>query len=84
MAGRDPRGETRAAVRRMAFAALEGAAAGLALLLALVWIEVANLATLTRGSSSGEIGMAMLAAAFATTFGAVGLAIGAALEGRDR
>jgi hypothetical protein len=62
--------------------ALDGVAAGWAVLLGLVWTDVGRIGTLMDRSDTGELAMGVLALVFAVTFGPIGVAVGWAF--RDR
>lgn len=67
-----PRQQARFLVAR----ALDGVAAGWAVLLGLVWTDVGRIGTLMDRSDLGELAMAVLALVFAVTFGPIGVAVG--------
>ena len=60
----------------------DGIAVGWVLLLALLWSDLTGLGTLLRGSDAGALALAMLAFAFAVTFGSAAMGIAAHRLGR--
>ena len=81
---RDRDAEARRALRRFALWGAEGAAAGLALMLGLLWTGVGGVDALIDRAPSGWVALLMLAAAFGTTGGAIGVGVGAASMRVDR
>lgn len=53
--------------------ALHGVLAGWTALLAILWLDIGGFGTLVRGSEERELISVMLAGAFGTTFGLVGI-----------
>lgn len=62
----------------------DGIAVGWALLMVLLWSDLAGLGTLLRGSDAGALALAMLAFAFAVTFGSAAMGIAVHRLGRQR
>ncbi|MGG7568469.1 hypothetical protein ACQ5SO_20130 [Rhodovulum sp. DZ06] len=60
-------------VRFVAKHALHGVLAGWTTLLAILWLDIGGFGTLVHGSEDRELISAMLAGAFGTTFGLVGI-----------
>jgi hypothetical protein len=56
---------------------LTGMMVGWSLLLALIWLDLAGIGSLIRGSDAGPLALTMLAFAFAITFGSAGMGIAA-------
>jgi uncharacterized membrane protein YbhN (UPF0104 family) len=63
---------------------ITGAMVGWALLLAIIWTDVAGLGSLVRGSDAGALALTMLAGAFAITFGSAAMGIAANRLGHSR
>ena len=76
---RDQEADARSVLRRFAL----GAAAGLALMLGLLWTGVGGVDALIDRAPSGWVALLMLTAAFGTTGGAIGVGVGAASMRRD-
>ena len=80
---RDQEADARSVLRRFALWGAEGAAAGLALMLGLLWTGVGGVDALIDRAPSGWVALLMLTAAFGTTGGAIGVGVGAASMRRD-
>ena len=70
-------------IRFLARHCATGVAAGLSLMLGLVWTDVGRIGTLMDNSDVGWVAMLMLAGGFAGTGGAVGMGVAVMALGRE-
>jgi hypothetical protein len=77
-------GDDRYLIRMLARRCLTGIIASWTLLLGLVWSDVGQIGSLMDRSEIGWIGYLMLAVAFATTGGAIGMGVAVSSIGRGR
>lgn len=74
MTERKPKADPYRLVRYVAIGALEGAIAGWVVLGMFMWLDIAGIASLIRGTEAGFLMFQLAVVMFAITFGMVGIA----------